>query len=179
MIAKELNHQTVPADPEEIVTLEPLRSLRTLMLAFETYRNEVARFYGLSVLETQTVSHLMAQGDLGPGDLAVRLGVTPGSVTALLDRLEAERIVERRAHPSDRRRSVISLTRHGRSLVADSSRWFVRAFDDLDAATLPEVAALLDQLAGNLVRQTVVVAAAVEEAQGPLARRAVNAGRSG
>lgn len=143
-------------------SLQSLRSLRNVMLAFENYRNEVARFYGLTVLETQAVSHLMARGDLGPGELASRLGITAGSVTALLDRLQAERIVERRAHPSDRRRSVVSLSEYGRSLVTESSRWFVHAFDDIDASTLPEVTALLDRIGDNLARQTVVVATAVE-----------------
>lgn len=138
--------------------LEPLRALREAMLAFETYRNEVARFYGLSVLETQTVSHLVSGGDLGPSDLAGRLGVTPGSVTALLDRLEGEGVVERRRHPSDRRRTVVSLTERGRSMVTDAARFFSHAFDGFDAAALPEVVAVLSRLTDNMTRQTELVA---------------------
>jgi DNA-binding MarR family transcriptional regulator len=149
------------------VSPEPLQSLRKAMLAFETYRNEVARFYGLSVLETQAVSQLMARGDCGPGDLASRLGITPGSVTALLDRLAHEGIVTRGPHPSDRRRSVVSLTDHGRSLVAEASRWFVHAFDGFDESALPEVVRTLDRLAANMERQTVVVAASVQAAGRP------------
>jgi DNA-binding MarR family transcriptional regulator len=146
------------------VSPEPLQSLRKAMLAFETYRNEVARFYGLSVLETQAVSQLVAHGDCGPGDLAGRLGITPGSATALLDRLAQEGIVARGPHPSDRRRSVVSLTDHGRSLVAEASRWFAHAFDGFDEAALPEVVRTLDLLAANMDRQTGLVAASAHGA---------------
>jgi len=43
-----------------------MQAVRRLSLAFETYRNEVARFYGLGVLETRTVSHLVDATSSGP-----------------------------------------------------------------------------------------------------------------
>ena len=54
------------------------------------------------------LEHLDASGGLGPSELARRLQMTTGAVTALVDRLEAGGYVARAAHPSDRRRLVIA-----------------------------------------------------------------------
>ena len=43
-------------------------------------------------------------------DLADELGVTPRNVTALVDGLEAEGLVRRVAHPTDRRVTMIEMT---------------------------------------------------------------------
>jgi len=143
-----------------------MQAVRRLILAFETYRNEVARFYGLSVLETQTVSHLMAAGELGPTEIGQRLGVTPGSVTALLDRLTIEGIVTRRPHPSDRRRTVVTLTDRGRGLIEDSARWFEHAVDGIDDEQLPVFLGMVDRMVENMDRQTAVIAQEPRPAQG-------------
>src|SRR3954452_13079407 len=46
-------------------------------------------------------------------DLGEKLGVTPRQVTNLVDALEAEGLVRRTAHPTDRRATVIEITGHG------------------------------------------------------------------
>jgi DNA-binding MarR family transcriptional regulator len=51
------------------------------------------------------------------GDLAQRLGVTPPSVTTLLDRLEDQSLVRREDDPIDRRLVIARLTAHGRRLL--------------------------------------------------------------
>jgi DNA-binding MarR family transcriptional regulator len=43
-------------------------------------------------------------------DLAGSLGVTPRNVTALVDALEAEQLVRREPHPTDRRITMIEIT---------------------------------------------------------------------
>lgn len=46
-------------------------------------------------------------------NLSEQLGVTPRNVTALVDALEEEGLVERQPHPTDRRATVIELTPKG------------------------------------------------------------------
>jgi DNA-binding MarR family transcriptional regulator len=75
----------------------------SLMVAF-------SRAVGISVSEMIALEHLDASGGLGPSELARRLQMTTGAVTALVDRLEEGGYVARAAHPSDRRRIVISRT---------------------------------------------------------------------
>ena len=63
---------------------------------------------------------LHCEGPQRMGDLADALDVTPRSVTALVDGLEAEHLVARRAHPSDRRATIIELTDEAREAVEAS-----------------------------------------------------------
>jgi DNA-binding MarR family transcriptional regulator len=50
---------------------------------------------------------------LAPGELAGRIGVTPATVTGLLDGLERERLVRRERCPGDRRSVLVRLTPQG------------------------------------------------------------------
>ncbi|MBF6146937.1 MarR family winged helix-turn-helix transcriptional regulator [Nocardia nova] len=51
-------------------------------------------------------------------DLATRLGVAPSLVVALADHLERLGAVRRDRDPDDRRRQILTLTDHGRALLA-------------------------------------------------------------
>jgi len=77
-------------------------AMSRLMVAF-------SRAVGISVPEMLALEHLGA-GGLGPSDLAQRLQMTTGAVTALVDRLEAGGHAVRAPHPSDRRRVVVTRT---------------------------------------------------------------------
>jgi DNA-binding MarR family transcriptional regulator len=61
-------------------------------------------------------------------ELATRLGVAPSLVVALADHLEALGAIQRVRDPGDRRRQVLTLSDHGRKLLADC----VTAARDLD-----------------------------------------------
>jgi DNA-binding MarR family transcriptional regulator len=65
---------------------------------------------GISVPEMLALSHIADDEGMGPGDLARRLQMTSGAVTALVDRLEDAGLVERQRHPRDRRRVVLRRT---------------------------------------------------------------------
>lgn len=57
-----------------------------------------------------------AGGHLTMGELSARLMVTSGNVTGLIDAMESEGLVSRRAHPGDRRSTLIGMTTSGRAL---------------------------------------------------------------
>ena len=91
------------------------------------------------------------------GQLAKAADLTPASVTALLDQLEQQGMVERRRDPSDRRVVVVSLTPSGRELLAEKrvrwrSRWeeAMEGFSDADltaaAAVMRAMARMFDGL---------------------------------
>jgi len=58
-----------------------------------------------------------------------RLGVSPSTMTGLGDRLERGGYVERRRHPSDRRATVLALTRKGRRAFAGEKEFYRRLID--------------------------------------------------
>jgi len=53
--------------------------------------------------------------------MGARLMVHPASVTNAVDRLEAEGLVRRIPHPTDRRATLAEITEKGRSLVAKAT----------------------------------------------------------
>jgi len=74
--------------------------------------------YRLSASAKQALAILDGAGEpLEPGVIAERLLITSGSVTSLIDTLERSGYVERRRHPSDRRKVLVDITRDGIAIV--------------------------------------------------------------
>jgi DNA-binding MarR family transcriptional regulator len=59
------------------------------------------------------------KGSVNVRNLAQDLGVTPGNVTSIIDRLVAQGLVERRQSPEDRRIVLLQLTDKGRKKITD------------------------------------------------------------
>ena len=68
---------------------------------------------GISYARMRLLSALHCKGPQIMSSLSEGLGVTPRNVTALVDALEQEGLVERQPHPTDRRATVIELTPRG------------------------------------------------------------------
>jgi len=74
--------------------------------------------HGLSASAFQTLAILDGAGEALPGHvIADRLVVTSASMTSLVDTLERRGLVERRPHPTDRRKVLIQLTPDGERIV--------------------------------------------------------------
>jgi DNA-binding MarR family transcriptional regulator len=78
--------------------------------AVDDYDREVARLLGVNETDLRCLELLIGAGELSPSELGARLGLTTGSVTAMLDRLERLGLLGRSPHPVDRRRSVVRMT---------------------------------------------------------------------
>lgn len=116
-----------------------LRLLQVVTVAQRVLEEAMAA-HGISLGEFDVLATLRRNGagaQLSPTVLARVAMVTPGGMTSRLDRLEAAGYVVREVDPSDRRASLVSLTRAGRTL-AD------RALEDLVAAENDLFSALTD-----------------------------------
>ena len=89
-----------------------------LVVALSTLNAALARDMGVSVPELLALEHLDADGGLGPSELARRLQLSTGAVTALVDRLEAGGHAVRAAHPSDRRKVIVTRTAEASEALA-------------------------------------------------------------
>lgn len=67
------------------------------------FRNAIGRKLGLSVTDNECLSFLAIKGVATPSELAHYTGLTTGSTTAMLDRLEKTGYVSRKPNPDDRR----------------------------------------------------------------------------
>ena len=69
-----------------------------------------AREYGMSYARGRVVAALHALGPVKMRRLSQAVGVTPRTITGLVDALEADGWVERRPDPGDRRATIVALT---------------------------------------------------------------------
>lgn len=77
------------------------------------YVAATAKRMGLESSELSALEHLQAAGPMTLGRLGQRLSMSPGAVTALVDRLERRGYVERIPNPKDRRSALVRETEAG------------------------------------------------------------------
>lgn len=87
-----------------------LRQVRLLYGAMDRFDARCGAALGVDPTAVRAINAL-EDGPVSPGELGERLGLSSGSVTAMLDRLERAGLVERRASALDGRRRDASLTR--------------------------------------------------------------------
>lgn len=100
-------------------------ALRALDLAIDRVRTAFAHRYGITISDSLIVSHLSANNRrLRPSEIAGRILVTSGTLTPMLDRLEAAGFVRREPNPDDRRSVIVVLTDRGDAALADYREQF-------------------------------------------------------
>mgnify|MGYP002020920649 CR=1 FL=1 len=81
------------------------------------------------------------------GEIAGMVMASSGNITALLDRMEADGLIERRASPHDRRSHQVRMTGAGRALFDDMTRdhaeWIDAALDGIGREDKEALIALL------------------------------------
>lgn len=82
---------------------------------------EVHRRRGWSWSGFRAMANLYVEGTLEPSELAAILNVSRPSITSLINKLETSNLVERQPHPSNRSRTLVSLTREGRLAIEQSA----------------------------------------------------------
>ncbi|MDT7578546.1 MAG: hypothetical protein QOH17_4879 [Pseudonocardiales bacterium] len=93
-----------------------LVALRAVGGGIEGYRRAVAAHFGLVTADLVAIGLLHQQEPQRPVRIGEQTGLTPGSVTALLDRLETRGYLIRVRPAEDRRRLHVLLTPQGRAL---------------------------------------------------------------
>jgi DNA-binding MarR family transcriptional regulator len=76
---------------------------------------------GLSDRDSTVLGHLSESAPMTAADLARHLGIGPSSLSAILARLTARELIERREHPRDRRLVELRLTAKGKRAMQASS----------------------------------------------------------
>lgn len=81
-----------------------VRSLGTRVIL---YQQQIAELLDVYTHDFTSINVLSETGPITAGELSKRIGLTTGSVTALIDRLEKAGFVRRKKHPEDRRSIII------------------------------------------------------------------------
>ncbi|GAA2114528.1 MarR family transcriptional regulator [Kitasatospora saccharophila] len=108
---------------------------------------------GITSAEWEVLKALVFAGapyQLGPGELAKRLGLTPAAMTHRIDRMVAEGLVTRERDEANRVRVIIELTAEGRDkwleLMRMAAVFEADLLQDVAAGTRPELAATLTRM---------------------------------
>lgn len=124
--------------------------LRQLALTLDQRRRHYGLLAGVRDTDLLALVNLVADGPLSSVELSRRLGVTPSSVTNLVDRLESDRLVARQDDPADRRRLCIVVTERGEDAVRRARSWSLDALQTIDPDRLPAVVEALRELGSAL-----------------------------
>lgn len=119
-----------------------LDALRQLLDSGRRSVPSLARRAGLTHAELSFLEHVF-EHPAGPSELAQRIGVTSAAATGIVDRLEARGHVERRPHPTDRRRTAIMCTPSGREELLGHMMPMFEELARLDASMSEEERAVV------------------------------------
>jgi DNA-binding MarR family transcriptional regulator len=77
------------------------------------FRNAVGSKIGVNVTDMECLGLLFHKKFASPKELSQYTGLSSGSTTAMLDRLEKAKLIKRQPNPDDRRSTLITVDRHG------------------------------------------------------------------
>jgi DNA-binding MarR family transcriptional regulator len=102
------------------------------------------------------IDQQLGQGEgLAPSEISRELGVSRNTISALLNGLEDQGLIERHLHPEDRRQFRIRITASGLVIVHESAPEFAAFVTDLFASLSRDeqmtLLALIDKLFANLL----------------------------
>ncbi len=130
-----MNGSTLTTAAPAAMAFQVLEAAREVEARLESALSGV----GLSLAKFGVLARLMEAGEPLPlGCLAERCSCVRSNMTQLMDRLEAERLVERVQEPNDRRSVLASLTETGRERYTEAARVLETA-DQILFASLGDV----------------------------------------
>jgi DNA-binding MarR family transcriptional regulator len=135
--------------PERIAAIE--LAVRNLIASAILFNHQVAQRVGLGASDAQFMHLLQLNGALTPGRLAELSGLTTGTVTGVLDRLEGAGFVHRERDPTDRRKVIVRLDeerlwREMGPLYASQAKSLATVAGSYDADELEVIEGFLERL---------------------------------
>ena len=131
------------ADTQRAGLFAVLHASSVLESRVETRLSEV----GLSLAKLAALHRLSEAGESLPlGQLADRLSCVKSNVTQLVDRLEADGLVNRTSDPNDRRSRLAILTESGRAAYTKGSEIQMQAERELFGVLTPDESEKLHEL---------------------------------
>lgn len=110
----------------------------------------------ITLSQLSALSCLYKSGPITPGELALREGVQPPSMTRVIAALESNGLITRRAHPTDGRQAIVEVTEDGRKLIEQEvmarERWLDSQLSDIseeERAILCRATEIIDRIASQ------------------------------
>ncbi len=123
----------------------PMELLKAREAAMPRFR-PMLRDHGLTEQQWRVIRALAHYGEIDAGELAQRSFLLAPSLTRILQHLENEGLVNRSAHASDQRRTVLTLTAKGNRLFSAVAPDSAALYENIEASFGPERMAKLYEL---------------------------------
>nr|WP_325251446.1 MarR family transcriptional regulator [Amylibacter sp.] len=131
-----------------------LIALRRILRATELYGRTLAQTAGLTPVQIRLLQIVLGQGSVTPKQISVQMGVSPATISTLLDRMAAKSMIQRQRSDIDRRQTNIVLTEEGRKAVEGApdplQQKYVKEFEALEDWEQAMIVAALERVAGLL-----------------------------
>lgn len=131
-----------------------LIALRRILRATELYGRALAQTAGLTPVQVRVLQIVLGAGSVTPKQISVQMGVSPATISTLLDRLVAKSMIERQRSDVDRRQTNIVLTDKGREAVEGApdplQQKYVTEFEALEDWEQAMIVAALERVASML-----------------------------
>ncbi len=125
------------------------------------FRNAVRNKVGLNITDSECLSFLGIKGVLTPKDISHYTGLTTGSTTAMLDRLENAEFIRRKPNPDDRRGALIEIhekwVETSRPLVAGLQKEQAELIASYSDTELEIIADFLTRFTNNVKKHTQMI----------------------
>ncbi len=132
---------------------ELIAAIRASQTATDAFDHAVADYVGLDRAAYRCLDILDQEGPMTAGRLAERARLSPGAMTALLDRLEKRGFARRTRDAKDRRRVLVEVTPELRTMAAQLYGTPDEGANALAAYTGEQLELLLGFLRGNVAYQ--------------------------
>ncbi len=121
-----------------------------------SWEQDVVKSSSLSPAQMHTieiVGHEPHGATLRMKDLAKKMGVTTGTLTVMIDRLEQQGLLKRTPHETDRRSYLIALTEKGQGLFVEHHQYHLRLTEEITATLSTEEQALFSATLEKIIGQ--------------------------
>ncbi len=112
--------------------------LFTFFNCFSSWENSVIKTSDLTVSEAHAIEVLGEYGPMNMKTLAQHLGVTTGTTTVTVDRLEKKEYARRESVKEDRRVHLITLTEKGQKAFAEHHQYHYNLTEQIQSVLSPE-----------------------------------------
>jgi DNA-binding MarR family transcriptional regulator len=134
------------APPRQELVSEVATQARLHQNAYDRFEDAAAAYLGVNRTAMRCLEVLDREGQRTPGEIAAQTHLSSGAVTAMLDRLERAKLVQRMPDPGDRRRVLVQLTDKARRVATEVYGPIIEAMDEFDRYTDDELRLLGDFL---------------------------------
>lgn len=136
--------------------MHDLERLSDLLIEFyeklSSWEQAVVRDTPITLPQMHTLEILGQQSPLRMKELAAKMGVTTGTLTVNVDRLEKQGLVARIPHETDRRSILVALTPAGEELFREHHDHHLHLTRELQAALTPEETAQFASILAKLTQ---------------------------